>query len=175
MQNNATTPRTSSELKKFDFEQKAIFAAKKEAKVKEYTEYLQQNKVLQHMMHDFMAAVLLHKPENIYEFANQHFAAMARPNTAAVAEMEKQMKHSIRHLIIITGAYSHLFSGKTELIHYLKQDFPDYLEHALSFTTRMPREDEVHGVHYYFVTKEEYVQRDENITARYTVSIIRCS
>lgn len=33
------------------------------------------------------------------------------------------------------------------------------LELSVSMTTRQPREGEIHGVHYYFVTEEEFVKR----------------
>ena len=33
------------------------------------------------------------------------------------------------------------------------------LELSVSMTTRQPREGEIHGVHYYFVTEDEFVER----------------
>jgi len=46
--------------------------------------------------------------------------------------------------------------GKGTLLDMLQEDFPSLLKRTVSHTTRGPREGEDHGVHYYFVTKEEF-------------------
>ncbi len=45
-------------------------------------------------------------------------------------------------------------SGKGTICRQLLKDPNTWL--SVSITTRQPREGEVHGVHYYFVTREEY-------------------
>lgn len=49
-------------------------------------------------------------------------------------------------------------AGKSTLISRLKNDYPDLLE-STSYTTRPRREGEIHGQHYFFVSKEEFIER----------------
>jgi guanylate kinase len=60
-------------------------------------------------------------------------------------------------LVVITGPSG---AGKGTLIRKLVERRPD-LEVAVSATTRPRRESEVDGVHYYFLTEEEFVARIE--------------
>ncbi len=46
-------------------------------------------------------------------------------------------------------------TGKTTLTKMLVDEFPSVVE-SLSYTTRAPREDEVDGVHYKFVSRERF-------------------
>jgi guanylate kinase len=46
-------------------------------------------------------------------------------------------------------------AGKGTLMEKFLSDFPD-AKKSVSYTTRKPRTKEVNGVHYYFVTKEEF-------------------
>lgn len=49
-------------------------------------------------------------------------------------------------------------TGKTTLIQLLTRDFPNVVA-SISYTTRQPRPGEVNGIHYNFITKEEFEQR----------------
>ncbi len=49
-------------------------------------------------------------------------------------------------------------TGKTTLAHMLVDEFPNVVE-SVSYTTRRPREDEVDGVHYRFISREEFEQK----------------
>jgi guanylate kinase len=60
-------------------------------------------------------------------------------------------------LVVITGPSG---AGKGTLIRKLVERRPD-LEVAVSATTRPRRESEVDGVHYYFLSEEEFVARIE--------------
>ena len=51
-------------------------------------------------------------------------------------------------------------AGKSTLIKRLKVDFPQ-LEESVSFTTRGPREGEVHGTHYFFLSIPEFKEMIE--------------
>lgn len=51
-------------------------------------------------------------------------------------------------------------AGKTTLVRALLERFP-YFEFSISATTRTPRAHEQHGVHYYFLTPEEFTSRRE--------------
>lgn len=53
-------------------------------------------------------------------------------------------------------------AGKSTLIKRLKKDNTNLLE-SISFTTRAPRDGEVDGTHYFFVSKDDFIaKRDEN-------------
>ena len=54
-------------------------------------------------------------------------------------------------LFVISGPSA---SGKGTICRELARDPDTWL--SVSITTRQPREGEVHGVHYYFMTREEY-------------------
>lgn len=49
-------------------------------------------------------------------------------------------------------------TGKTTLVQLLTRDFPCVVA-SISYTTREPRPGEVDGIHYYFITKEEFIKR----------------
>ena len=52
-------------------------------------------------------------------------------------------------------------AGKTTLVKHLLEEIPD-LEFSVSCATRNPRENEVHGKDYYFISSEEFKQKIEN-------------
>jgi guanylate kinase len=47
-------------------------------------------------------------------------------------------------------------TGKTTLVNMLVNEFPDAVEESISYTTRKCRFGEIPGVHYHFVTEEEF-------------------
>jgi len=49
-------------------------------------------------------------------------------------------------------------TGKTTLVQKLTHEFPCVVE-SISFTTRKPREGEIDGVHYNFVTEKEFERK----------------
>ncbi|MBD3320001.1 MAG: guanylate kinase [Chitinivibrionales bacterium] len=54
-------------------------------------------------------------------------------------------------------------AGKTTLLNHLKDTVPDMV-YSISTTTRMPREGEIDGVHYSFISEDEFrrrISRDE--------------
>lgn len=54
-------------------------------------------------------------------------------------------------------------AGKTTLARYLLETFPDF-KFSISATTRKPRENEVNGKDYYFLSEEEFkdlIEKDE--------------
>lgn len=46
-------------------------------------------------------------------------------------------------------------TGKTTLVQRLVQEFPPIIA-SISYTTRQPREGEMQGVHYHFITEKEF-------------------
>ena len=46
--------------------------------------------------------------------------------------------------------------GRGTIIKKLLENYPNIFEKSISYTTRLPRDDEIHGKEYYFVSKEEF-------------------
>jgi len=61
-------------------------------------------------------------------------------------------------LFIISGPAG---SGKGTVVNALLRQYPE-LKLSISATTRAPRVGEVHGVHYFFISKEEFEERIKN-------------
>lgn len=49
-------------------------------------------------------------------------------------------------------------AGKNTVINKVREAVPN-LEFAISATTRQPRDGEVHGCHYYFLSNEDFIER----------------
>ncbi len=58
-------------------------------------------------------------------------------------------------LVIITAPSG---SGKTTIVNYLLQQFPQ-LAFSISACTRLPRNGEIDGVNYYFISLEDFTRR----------------
>ena len=52
-------------------------------------------------------------------------------------------------------------TGKSTLITNLKKEFPE-LKESVSFTTRSIREGEVNGIHYNFISEDEFLNKRKN-------------
>lgn len=50
-------------------------------------------------------------------------------------------------------------AGKTTLVRMLAQEFPRAFQKTVSLTTRMPRSEEIAGLDYHYVSREEFDQR----------------
>lgn len=64
-------------------------------------------------------------------------------------------------LVILTGAGG---TGKTEIAKGLKRMYGDDIHIDISYTTRRPREGEINGIDYNFITLEEFRQKITNGT-----------
>lgn len=51
-------------------------------------------------------------------------------------------------------------AGKTTLLDYLREQIPN-VQYSISATTRKPRRGEIEGVHYFFLSEEEFKKRIE--------------
>ena len=58
-------------------------------------------------------------------------------------------------LLVISGPSG---SGKGTVVREIMKKDPDFAL-SISATTRTPREGELHGVHYYFISREEFKER----------------
>ena len=66
------------------------------------------------------------------------------------------MPSEYNKLIIITAPSG---AGKTSITNYLLKTFSDKLAFSVSATTRKKREHERNGVHYYFISEEEFKEK----------------
>jgi hypothetical protein len=84
----------------------------------------------------------LEQPEDVFEYAKKFFSYF------------NYHKDIVRYRpLVITGCSG---VGKGTLINMLIDRSPQLFELSISYTTRRPRQGEVHGREYYFVTKEEF-------------------
>jgi guanylate kinase len=67
----------------------------------------------------------------------------------------QETSNTIDKLIIITAPSG---SGKTTIVNYLLQQFPQ-LAFSISACTRKPRGEEKNGVNYYFISIEEFTRK----------------
>ncbi len=65
----------------------------------------------------------------------------------------------LNKLIIIAAPSG---AGKTSVTRHLLKSFPDELVFSISCATRQPRNQEKHGVDYYFISADEFRQRIES-------------
>ena len=65
------------------------------------------------------------------------------------------VKHGPRPLVICGPSGS----GKSTLLKRLMAEYPDTFGFSVSHTTRKPRPGEEHGVHYFYVSREELNKR----------------
>lgn len=66
------------------------------------------------------------------------------------------MPSEYNKLIIITAPSG---AGKTSITRHLLKNFSDKLAFSVSATTREKRGHEINGVHYYFVTEDEFKEK----------------
>jgi guanylate kinase len=65
------------------------------------------------------------------------------------------MNANIGRIFVFSAASG---GGKTTILNHLRSIFPD-LVYSISVTTRPPRAGEQNGVHYFFVSKEEFEKK----------------
>ena len=65
-------------------------------------------------------------------------------------------------------------AGKTTLKDLVIKDFPD-IKYSISATTRAPREGEVNGVHYHFITDEKFRELTSDAKILYGILLDRVS
>mmetsp|Transcript_31775 Transcript_31775/g.39199 ORF Transcript_31775/g.39199 Transcript_31775/m.39199 type:complete len:225 (-) Transcript_31775:260-934(-) len=91
-------------------------------------------------MSDFLSQILVEKPDDILKFAREYFTAY----------LPKPSKESP---LIVCGPSG---VGKGTLMKKLFAEFGVKLGMSVSHTTRAPREGEVNGEHYHFITKHDF-------------------
>lgn len=142
--------------KELDPELLAYFHATKDKITEEHKAYLLAHPEIKQILQDFLSKLLLKKPDNIYEFANEYFSYFKDDGTS----------DSIKPLVVCAPSGC----GKGTLINKLMKDFPDTFQLSVSYTTRQPRKGEENGVNYFFVTKEDF---EEEITKNNFIEYVK--
>jgi guanylate kinase len=106
----------------------------------------------QQHINNFVGAVLMEKPDDVYSFAKGYFADMAVICTRTDTDQQEVLVTTSLPPLIIAGPSG---VGKGTIIKKLFQRFSGQLEFSVSHTTRKPRIGEVPGVDYFFTTKED--------------------
>mmetsp|Transcript_23679 Transcript_23679/g.41950 ORF Transcript_23679/g.41950 Transcript_23679/m.41950 type:complete len:266 (-) Transcript_23679:23-820(-) len=130
---------------KLDNKEMAVVEQRKQELEDNHSDYLREHPELQDLLNDFLSSVLLSKPENIFTYAREYFSKF---NLSPVRTKP----------LIILGPSG---VGKSTMLTRLMQRFPDAFEFSVSTTTRKLRGAEQHGIHYFFVTREEFQQQVE--------------
>jgi len=127
-----------------DTELKSYYLKIKDEIKKEHVEYLGQHPEIRELLNDFMSSLLLEKPGDVYDYAKEYFSFF-----------NKEKEIVPEKPLVLAGPSG---VGKGTIVKWLLQSYPDKFELSVSYTTRQPREGEVHGKEYFFVTQEEFNQ-----------------
>lgn len=128
--------------RELDPELLTYFHLTKDKITEEHKAYLLQHPEIRQLLQDFLAQLLLKKPDNVYDFANEYFSYFKKQSTS----------NGIKPLVICAPSGC----GKGTLIGRLLKDFPQAFKLSVSFTTRQARKGEANGVNYFFVEREEF-------------------
>lgn len=131
-----------------DPELQVFFDNARETFTAEQSRYLAAHPELRQLLSDYVAKLLMSKPEDVYQFTRLHFKFF-----------EKRSRGCELRPLVITAPSG---CGKGTLISRLLRDFPHVFAQSLSDTTREPRAGEVCGYKYIFTTKAKF---EENIAA----------
>lgn len=146
----------SSESDKFFHD--THFANKKEELVKEYNSYIQDHPELNQLLHDFVTACLVEKPDNVNDFAKSFFLKFADKATQERVLLQQENarlsgESSMARPIVLCGPSG---VGKGTLTQALMKIFNGGIAPTVSHTTRQARPGEENGVAYHFVSKENF-------------------
>lgn len=94
------------------------------------------------LLDDFVTSLFVNKPKDLVKYAYEYFTKIQLAN------------HPVGPIPIIIAGPSGV--GKGTLIQKLLQEYPGAFGFSVSHTTRGPRPGEENGVHYNFVSVEEF-------------------
>ena len=120
---------------------------------KAHSLYIVDHPEIKDMLNDFMSAVLLDKPNNIFTFASDHFAELV-PAAASSTSTNNFTP------LVICGPSG---AGLKTLVGLLTKSFPNSFGFSVAHTSRDPRPGEVEGEDYFFSTsRDEMTQSIED-------------
>jgi guanylate kinase len=103
--------------------------------------YINAHPELRTIMDDFMASVVENKPSDILKFAVSYFGALRTSGTAGFP------------VLCVTGPPG---VGKSTIVKMLMERNPDAFQFPVETTTRTPKKEEKDGVHFNFVSSEQF-------------------
>jgi guanylate kinase len=131
---------------KLTFEEISALNERKRELKDEHAAYIGEHPELKNILSDFMAAVLLEKPDDTFAFAKEHFA-IGLPKK----EHAKKKESKAPRPLVIGGPPG---VGKGTLISMLLKAYPKAFGFSVSHTTREPKPGEEEGEAYFFTSKE---------------------
>lgn len=132
---------------KLTFEEISQLNDRKLALKGQHQAYLKDHPEMKNILSDFMCAVLVEKPDDVFAFAKIYFESN-RP-TKTKRDPTKHYKP-----VVVGGPPG---AGKGTLIKMLMKAYPNNFGFAISHTSREPRPGEEDGVHYHFSQREEII------------------
>ena len=114
--------------KKLDPELMAYFFDIKDKITQEHQEYLGKHPEIKQILVDFLTKLLMTKPDNIYTFTTEYFSFFEKSS----------LKSSLSPLVLVGCKHS----GKMALAQKLVDLYPQYFEHNMFFTTKLPLDEE---------------------------------
>jgi|TARA_B110000008_G_C16855412_1_gene518509 guanylate kinase len=135
-----STSITSTPQQRLTYEEISQLNQRKDELKDKHQTYLNTHPEISRMLSDFMASVLIDKPDDVFLFASEHFGTFEGDDGG--------------HRPIVLSGPSGV--GKSTLVGMLIKAFPDAFGFCVSHTTREPREGEVDGVNYHFTTEEDF-------------------
>jgi guanylate kinase len=130
-------------METLDLKERATVDVRKTELVENHNNYIERHPELRELLNDFISSVLLNKPDDIFRFTREFFSKFN----------PEPIKNKPLLLVGPSGV------GKSTLIKHLMDTFPGVFEFSVSTTTRRPRPGEQHGVHYYYVSVEEFEEK----------------
>jgi guanylate kinase len=126
----------------FDNEVLAYLTIRKDQLIESHKQYIQGHPEIREVLNDFMSAVLLHKPNDVFVFAKEYFHPF-NPTP---------LKYKPLIMVGPSGV------GKNTLREFILQEYGGLFEPKVSYTTRPGKSIEKKKENYYFITKEEFMK-----------------
>lgn len=109
-------------------------------------QYINSHPEIRSLLDNFVGAIMVQKPNDLVKFGFTYFNNLRKNDQLGPCP------------VVISGPSG---VGKGTLIDKLLKKFPNLFGFSVSHTTRLPRQGEVDGTHYHFVTKEEFEEAVE--------------
>lgn len=126
----------------FDNEVLAYLTIRKDQLIESHKHYIQGHPEIREVLNDFLSAVLLHKPNDVFVFAKEYF----HPFNPTPLKYKP---------LIVVGPSG---VGKNTLRSKILEKYGGLFEPKVSYTTRPGKAIEKRKENYYFITKEEFMK-----------------